>query len=103
MRLAPFSKSDDGKNLLAGYRRAANILRAGGEKGRPLKLKAILSLSGRKNPSMVLLPEEKALGRGASARGRAGVPAWASAANIRRRHAVRCRVCARRWINSSTR
>ena len=45
--------TDDGKNLLAGYRRAANILKAEEKKGE--------SFAGAYDPALLKLPEEKAL------------------------------------------
>ncbi len=55
--LGAFLDSDDGKNLLAGYRRAANILRAE-EKKAPAEAK---SYSEPFAPEKLVLPEEKAL------------------------------------------
>src|SRR5437660_2162870 len=50
--LGRFLDSDDGKNLLAGYRRAANILKAEEKKG---------DFAGAFDPALLQLPEEKAL------------------------------------------
>ncbi len=60
--------SDDGKNLFAGYRRAANILRAEEKKD------GEGAFAGAHDASALVLPEEKALaaalaGAGAEARG----------------------------------
>jgi len=51
--LGAFLDTDDGKNLLAGYRRAANILKAEEKKGE--------SFAGAYDPALLQLPEEKAL------------------------------------------
>jgi glycyl-tRNA synthetase beta chain len=56
--LGSFLDKDDGKNLLAGYRRAANILRAEEKKGRAADAK---SFGEPFTPSALVLPEEKAL------------------------------------------
>jgi glycyl-tRNA synthetase beta chain len=58
--LGTFLDSDDGKNLLAGYRRAANILRAE-EKKAPAEAK---SYAAPFAPEKLVLPEEKALAEG---------------------------------------
>jgi glycyl-tRNA synthetase beta chain len=51
--LGAFLDTDDGKNLLAGYRRAANILKAEEKKGD--------SFAGAYDPALLQLPEEQAL------------------------------------------
>jgi glycyl-tRNA synthetase beta chain len=51
--LALFLEADDGKNLLAGYRRAANILKAEEKKGE--------SFAGAYEPALLCESEEKAL------------------------------------------
>ncbi len=51
--LGSFLESDDGKNLLAGYRRAANILKAEEKKGD--------DFAGAFEPALLQQPEEKAL------------------------------------------
>ena len=60
--LGRFLDSDDGKNLLAGYRRAANILKAEEKKGD--------DFAGAYDPALLQLPEERALAEalGTSAR-----------------------------------
>jgi len=52
--LQSFLKSDDGANLLVGYRRAANILRI--EEKKDAK-----TYSGEPDPALLQLPEEKSL------------------------------------------
>jgi glycyl-tRNA synthetase beta chain len=52
--LQAFLKTDDGANLLAGYKRAANILRIEEKKDG-------LTYSGEPDPKLLLLPEEKTL------------------------------------------
>jgi glycyl-tRNA synthetase beta chain len=56
--LGSFLDTDDGKNLLAGYRRAANILRAEEKKGGAADAK---SFGEPFTSSALVLPEEKAL------------------------------------------
>jgi glycyl-tRNA synthetase beta chain len=56
--LGSFLDADDGKNLLAGYRRAANILRAEEKKGRAADAQSFGEPFTR---SALVLPEEKAL------------------------------------------
>jgi glycyl-tRNA synthetase beta chain len=58
--LGAFLESDDGKNLLAGYRRAANILRAE-EKKAPAEAKSYAEPFAA---DKLVLPEEKALAQG---------------------------------------
>ena len=63
--------TEDGKNLLAGYRRAANILRAEEKKGRRRR-----PSPARHDPALLVLPAEKDLAdvlaaAGAAARERA--------------------------------
>ena len=53
-RLGKFLDTDDGKNLLVGYRRAANILRDEEKKDKR-------SYSGEPDPRLLQAPEEKAL------------------------------------------
>jgi glycyl-tRNA synthetase beta chain len=69
--LGQFLDTEDGKNLLAGYRRAANILRAEEKKD------GAQAFAGRHNPGLLALPAEKNLAdtlvaAGAAARERAG-------------------------------
>jgi len=69
--LGKLLESDDGKNLLAGYRRAANILRAEEKKD------GEGAFAGAHDASALVLPEEKALAdalaaAGAEARERVG-------------------------------
>ncbi len=52
--LQSFLKTDDGANLLAGYKRAANILRAEEKKDKT-------SFDGTPDPEALTLPEEKTL------------------------------------------
>jgi glycyl-tRNA synthetase beta chain len=54
--LGKFLDSDDGKNLLVGYRRAANILRDEEKKDKK-------SYSGAPDPALLSAPEEKALAK----------------------------------------
>jgi glycyl-tRNA synthetase beta chain len=56
--LGSFLDGDDGKNLLAGYRRAANILRAEEKKAGAAEAK---SYAEAFSPGALVLPEEKAL------------------------------------------
>ncbi len=58
--LGAFLESDDGKNLLAGYRRAANILRAEEKKAGAVEAK---SYAEAFSPDALVLPEEKGVGR----------------------------------------
>ncbi len=51
--LGSFLDTDDGRNLLAGYRRAANILKAEEKKGE--------TFEGAYDPALLQQPEEKAL------------------------------------------
>jgi glycyl-tRNA synthetase beta chain len=69
--LGRFLDTDDGRNLLAGYRRAANILRAEEKKD------GAQAFAGRHDPALLALPTEKNLAdvlaaAGAAARERAG-------------------------------
>jgi len=69
--LGKLLESDDGKNLLVGYRRAANIVRAEEKKGGDVAVK------GAHDPRALILPEEIALAdalasAGAEARERVG-------------------------------
>ncbi len=52
--LGKFLDTDDGKNLLVGYRRAANILRDEEKKDKR-------SYAGEPDPKLLQAPEEKAL------------------------------------------
>ena len=52
--LQTFLKTDEGANLLAGYKRAANILKAEEKKDKT-------SFDGDPDPDALVLPEEKAL------------------------------------------
>jgi glycyl-tRNA synthetase beta chain len=52
--LQSFLKTDEGANLLAGYKRAANILKAEEKKDKT-------TFEGAPNASLLVLPEEKAL------------------------------------------
>ena len=56
---------EDGKNLLVGYRRAANILRAEEKKD------GAEAFAGRHDPALLALPAEKALADGLAAAGAA--------------------------------
>ena len=87
--------TEDGKNLLAGYRRAANILRAEEKKD------GAGAFAGAHDASALVLPEEKALAdalaaAGAEARERVG------ARGLRGRDARARRACARRSTPSSS-
>ena len=53
--LSQLLETDDGKNVLAGYRRTANILRAEERKD------GVGAFSAPHDPAMLALPEEKAL------------------------------------------
>jgi len=56
--LQSFLKTDEGANLLAGYKRGANILKAEEKKDGPFK--------GEPDAGLLVLPEEKALGEALS-------------------------------------
>ena len=57
--LGRFLDTEDGKNLLAGYRRAANILKAEEKKD------GAGAFAGAYDPALLQPPEEKALARDA--------------------------------------
>jgi len=57
--LQSFLKTDEGANLLAGYKRAANILKAEEKKDKT-------TFDGEPDASLLVLPEEKALGEALS-------------------------------------
>ncbi len=59
--LGKLLETEDGKNLLAGYRRAANILKAEEKKDGPFE--------GAHDPRLLELPEEKALADALAAAG----------------------------------
>ena len=93
--LGRFLDTDDGKNLLVGYRRAANIVARRGEEGRRGRLRR----RARSRAALVLPEETRSPTRSPRpARRRAS----ASRARISRGRCARSRACARRSTRSSS-
>ncbi len=94
--LGSFLDTDDGKNLLAGYKRAANIVRAEEKKEKGA------DFSGAYDPALFALDEEKALAAALHA-AQIGTPPPPSRAKTSPPPWPRCRICARRSTRSSKR
>ena len=91
--LGKFLDTDDGKNLLAGNKRAANILRIEEKKdGAPY--------AGAPDPALYSQDEERALARRST---RPRKPRPRSPRRISRPRCARWRNCVRRSMRSSTR